>query len=60
MTYKVQLISESYYIEPSLACNYTYPIYLAPNGIPFDNKSIGEVKFQSKLILIEQHSKCIY
>ena len=29
--------------SPNLHCNYTLPIDLAPNGIPFGDKSIGKV-----------------
>ena len=32
--------------KPNLDCSCTFPIYLAPNGIPFDAKSIGKVQLQ--------------
>ena len=28
--------------KPNLDCNYTFPIYLEPNGISFGAKSIGK------------------
>ena len=38
-------ISEAF--SSKLDCNYTFPIDLAPNGIPFGVKSIGVVLLQS-------------
>ena len=38
-----ELFSESCQSEPNLECNHSFPIDLAPNGIPFGAKSIGSV-----------------
>ena len=38
-----QSISEFSWSKPTFVCNYTFPINLAPNGIPFGAKLIGEV-----------------
>ena len=35
-----EIFSEFGLFKPNLECNYTVPIYLTPNGIPFDAKSI--------------------
>ena len=43
---------ESCYIKPNLDCNYTFPMDLKPNGIPFGAKSNGKVILQSKIDLI--------
>ena len=36
-------ISEYYYIELILDCNYTFPINLTPEGNPFCAESFGKV-----------------
>ena len=41
-------------MKSNLDYNYTSPIDLAPNGIPFGANYIGKVKFESKVGLIEQ------
>ena len=44
-------------IQTNLDCNYTFPIDLAPNGIPLCDKSIGKVQLQSKFGLDQQDSE---
>ena len=39
----VDFFSESCYSKSNLDCNYTFLIDLAPNGIPYDVKSIIKV-----------------
>ena len=38
-----KFISESCYIKLNLDRDYTFPINLEPNGIPFDSNSIGKM-----------------
>ena len=38
-----EIFLESNSMEPNLDCNYTFPIDLAPNGLPVGAKSIEKV-----------------
>ena len=38
-----EIFSESWYSKTNLDCNYSIPIDLEPNGIPFGTKTIGKV-----------------
>ena len=46
-------------LETKFDCKFTFPIDLAPNGIPFGVDSIGAVKLQSKFGFDNQDSKNI-
>ena len=47
-----ELNFESTKFKSNLNSNYTFPIVLAPNGIPFNAKSIRTVELQFKFGLV--------
>ena len=49
--------SESCKTKPNLDCDYTFPIGVASNWVPFSAKSIGKMQLQSKFGLNQQNSE---
>ena len=48
-------IYKSCQIESNLDCDYTFPIDLPPNGIPFGGKLVDGIFFAQNLLIFFMH-----